>query len=264
MSLTRRSLGLALGAGLLAPTILRARPARPLVFAAASLESVLPQMAAALARTRLPAPRYSFGASSALARQIEQGAPADLFISADLDWMDYLDQRSLIARPTRRTLLTNTLVLIAPAASGARLRIGPNMPLAQTLGDGRLALADPASVPAGRYARAALTSLGGWASVESKVAPTDNVRSALAFVARGEAPLGIVYATDARAERRVRVVGAFPASTHPPIVYPAALTIRSATNPAAAASLRFLGGPAAGAIFRQAGFGLARQGERVG
>jgi molybdate transport system substrate-binding protein len=264
MTLTRRSLGLGVGVGLLAPTGLWAQPSGLLVFAAASLQDVLPRMRSALARARLPAPRYSFGASSALARQIEQGAPADLFISADLDWMDYLGQRNLIAHPTRRNLLTNGLVLIAPAASRTRLRIGPNMPLAQALGDGRLALADPASIPAGRYARAALTALRVWPSVEAKVAPADNVRSALAFVARGEAPLGIVYATDARAEPRVRVVGTFPASTHPAIVYPAALTSRAAASAAAAAILRFLGSPAAGAVFRQTGFGLARQRERAG
>jgi molybdate transport system substrate-binding protein len=254
--LTRRSFTLAIGASALAAPAAIAQANSPLVFAAASLQDVLPQVGAELTRTRSVPVRYAFGASSALARQIEQGAPADVFISADLDWMDYLDQRNLIARPSRRNLLSNQLVLIAPATSSARIRIGRNMPLAQALGSGRLALADPASVPAGRYAQAALTSLGIWSQVAGKVAPADNVRGALAFVARGEAPFGIVYATDARAEPRVRVVGVFPETSHPPILYPGALCTHGREAQAGTLFLGFLQSPAATRFFRQAGFGV--------
>ena len=194
--------------------------------------------------------------SSALARQIEQGAPADLFLSADLDWMDYLDQRGLVVRASRRNLLSNQLVLIAPASSSVRIRILSNMPLARALGGGRLALADPAAVPAGRYARAALTRLQVWDSVAARLAPADNVRSALAFVARGECPLGVVYATDARAEPRVRVAGVFPEASPPPIVYPGAVVAGGRDPAGGAAVLGALQSPRAALIFRQAGFGV--------
>ena len=253
-SLSRRAFGLALGAATLAPAIGHAQPARPLVFAAASLTDVLPLVAAQTPATPV---RFSFGASSALARQIEQGAPADLFISADIDWMDYLQQRSLISPATRRNLLSNRLVMIAQATSALRVRIAPGMPIAGWLGQGRLALADPTSVPAGRYAQAALTRLGVWPQVSGKVAPADNVRGALAFVARGEAPLGIVYATDARAEPRVRVVGVFPENTHPPIVYPAAVCARTRDATGATRFLGFMQTPRAAAVFRAAGFRVA-------
>ena len=260
-TLSRRAFGVMLGASALAPSAVRAQANRPLVFAAASLQDVLPTVGAALTASQSVPVRYSFGASSALARQIEQGAPADVFLPADTDWMDYLDQRNLIVRASRRNLLSNQLVLIAPQASTLRLRIGPHMPIARALRAGRLALADPNSVPAGRYAKAALTALGVWPEVETKLAPADNVRGALAFVARGEAPLGIVYATDARAEPRVRVIGVFPPSSHPPIVYPGALTAHGREAQVAATFLGFLQTPRAAAIFRQAGFGvLARPG----
>ena len=250
--LTRRGFG-SLLAGLAAtPGLGWAEAAGPLVFAAASLQDVLPAAAA----TSGLQPRFSFGASSALARQIEQGAPADLFLSADLDWMDYLDQRGLIVRASRRNLLSNQLVLIAPAASTVRLRIGAGMPLARALGEGRLARADPAAVPAGRYARAALTALRVWDSVATRLAPADNVRGALAFVARGECPLGVVYATDARADPRVRVVDVFPESSHPPIVYPGAVVSGGRSQAAGAAVLGALQSPPAAAIFRRAGFGV--------
>ncbi|HET7197023.1 MAG TPA: molybdate ABC transporter substrate-binding protein [Burkholderiales bacterium] len=222
-----------------------------LVFAAASLKNALDEAAHAYAAGKVV---VSYGASSTLARQIESGAPADVFISADLDWMDYLGKRGLLLPGTRRDLLGNRLVLIAPATQPVKLAPAPGFALAKALGGGRLALADPASVPAGRYARAALEKLGVWDSVAGRLAAAENVRAALAFVARGEAPLGIVYATDAREEPRVRVAGVFPDDTHPPIIYPAAL-LRGA-RPGARELLDFLAGPRAGAIFEKHGFAL--------
>lgn len=220
------------------------------VFAAASLQTALTRIAAAYRGPGAPL-QVSFGASSAMARQIAQGAPADLFISADSDWMDWLAQRRLIAAGTRRNILSNRLVLIAPKASKVALKIAPGMPLAGALGGGRLAVADPVSVPAGRYGKAALTKLGIWDSVAGRLAPAENVRAALAYVARGETPLGIVYATDAHAEPRVRVVGTFPPATHPRILYPAALT---RVTPPGRAVLDYLAGPRAMAVFAAEGF----------
>jgi molybdate transport system substrate-binding protein len=199
----------------------------------------------------------SYAASSALARQIEAAAPADLFISADLEWMDYLAARRLIQPGSRVNLLGNRLVLIAPAGSAANFAVDRGMPLARTLGDGRLAMADPDSVPAGKYGKAALEALGAWNAVAARVARAENVRAALALVARGECPLGIVYATDAAAEPKVRVVGAFPTGTHPPIVYPAALTAASA-NPAARGFLEFLGSAETKPVFERYGFTVLR------
>jgi len=224
------------------------------VFAAASLTNVLQEAGDAYtAETKLPV-RFSFAASSALARQIESGAPADVFVSADQDWMNYLQARNLLAPATRANIVANTLVLVAPADSNIALRIAPGFALAAALGaDGRLATGDPASVPVGKYAQAALTKLGIWPSVEKRVVAADNVRTALNFVARGEAPLGIVYASDAKTEPKVRVVDTFPASTHEPITYPAAAT--STAGPGAAAFLKFLRGPTARALFDRAGFG---------
>lgn len=225
------------------------------VFAAASLQNALNDVGAAYTRrTRQPV-RFSYAASSAIARQIAQGAPADLFISADLEWMDYVAQRRLILPASRRNLLAGRLVLIAPANSKVQLAVRPGMPLARALGRGRLAMAAP-DVPAGRYGRLALTSLGVWKSVEGRVAPAENVRSALQFVARGEAPLGIVYETDAKLDRRVRIVGVFPTSSHPSIVYPAALTMRGARSRAAAGYLAYLSGPEATVVFRRYGFSV--------
>jgi molybdate transport system substrate-binding protein len=230
-----------------------APPAPPVtVFAAASLKNAMDDVIAAFtARTHIPA-RADYGASSALARQIEQGAPADVFVSADVDWMDYLAKRNLIAPGSRRDLLTNHLALVAPATSHVTLRIAPGMPLAAALGPDRLAIAGP-DVPAGRYAQASLTALGVWASVQDKLARAESVRAALAFVARGETPLGIVYDTDAKVEPKVRIVGLFPDASHPPIIYPAALTAAS-RNPGGSAFLRFLGGREAAAIFHRYGF----------
>jgi molybdate transport system substrate-binding protein len=225
------------------------------VFAAASLQDALNDVGAAYTRRTGQPVRVSYAASSAIARQLEQGAPADLFVSADRAWMDYAVQRRLVAPGSRRDLLSNRLVLIAPANSKAQLPVRPGMPLAQALGGGRLAMAAP-EVPAGRYGRAALTSLGVWPSVEARVAPAESVRAALQFVARGEAPLGIVYETDAKLDRRVRIVGVFPASSHPPIVYPAGLTARGAESRAAGGFLAFLSGPEASAIFRRYGFNV--------
>ena len=194
----------------------------------------------------------SYAASSALAKQIEAGAPADLFISADVEWMDYLQQRRLIKPDTRRNLLRNRLVLIAPADSQVSLNIAPGFPLAIVLGSGRLAMANPDAVPAGKYGKASLEALGVWRAVQSKVASTENVRAALVLVSRGEAPLGIVYRTDAAADPKVRVVGVFPENTHPPIIYPIAVTVDG--KPAAATFLSWLNTPEAHAIFQKHGF----------
>jgi molybdate transport system substrate-binding protein len=227
--------------------------AEPLVYAAASLTETLQQVATDYARERGRTVRLSFGSSATLARQIESGARADLFVSADQDWMDYLDQRGLVRKASRVDLLGNRLVLVAPADSRLVLKIGRGMPIRRALGaTGRLAVADPASVPAGRYAKAALASLGAWGEVEGRIVAAENVRMALRFVARGEAPLGVVYATDARAEPKVRVVGEFPAASHPPIVYPAALT--KGARPASAPFLQYLSGASARARFEAAGF----------
>ena len=208
------------------------------VYAAASLTEVLEDVAVAFtADSRIPV-RFSFGASSMLARQIEAGAPADVFISADQEWMDYLQTRGLIDPGTRHDIVANDLVLVAPVSSTLSLKIGPGFTLAAALGEaGRLALADPYSVPAGLYARTALVRLGVWSGVERRIVSADNVRTALNFVARGEAPLGIVYATDARVEPRVRVVDVFPAATHAPITYPAAAAAGSSAGRCSVRSL---------------------------
>lgn len=225
------------------------------LFAAASLQESLTEAGHLWSRSSGVPVRFSFGASSAIARQIAQGAPADLFLSADLEWMDWLAGKALIVPASRRNLLSNALVLIAPARSQTRLTVGGGMPLARALGPGRLAVADTNAVPAGRYAKAALTSLGVWRSVENRLLPAESVRAALAYVSRGEAPLGIVYATDARADPKVRVVGTFPAASHPPIVYPAAL-VAASRHRGAAGLLGFLQGAQASAAFRRHGFGV--------
>jgi len=230
-----------------------AQPHAPVVLAAASLQEALGDAADAFAAAGHPRPVLSFAASPALARQIEAGAPADLFISADMEWMDHVERRGLIARGTRTAFLGNRLVLVAPAASPLRLAIRRGFPLAQALGNGRLAMADPDSVPAGRYGRAALKHLGVWESVSGRITRAENVRAALMLVARGEAPLGIVYATDAAAAKDVRVVATFPEGSHPPIRYPVARLARS-TDPEAEAFRRFLVSPAAMEIFRRRGF----------
>ena len=223
-----------------------------LVFAAASLTNAVQELAADYEKTAHVEVKSSFDASSSLARQIEAGARADVFFSADTAWMDYLQQRNLIQPATRRDLLGNTLVLIAPTGSPIKLKIAPNFPLADALGKGRLATGDPDSVPVGRYARSALTTLGVWAEVAPRMVRAENVRDALMYVARGEAPLGIVYGSDALVDKAVRVVDTFPANTHPPIVYPIALT-RTARS-AAAAFEAYLASPQAERIFVKYGF----------
>ena len=219
------------------------------VFAAASLKNALDEVAA-LSPSK---PAISYGASSALARQIENGAPAQVFISADLEWMNYLEGKNLIRSATRRNLLGNKLVLISPAASGVVADVRPGFALDVLLGAGRLAVGDPQHVPAGKYAKAALEKLGVWDRVSAKLAPSENVRVALALVARGETPLGIVYATDAAAEQKVRVVATFPDGLHAPIVYPVALTA-AAKDPAAAEFAALLSSPAARKVFEKHGF----------
>jgi molybdate transport system substrate-binding protein len=233
-----------------------ARPAlaqRPLtVFAASSLTDVLQAMGRAWRSQGGAELRFSFASSAVIARQVEAGAPADVVISADLEWMDHLQGRALIRNATRTSLAGNRLVLVAPASSKVRLRLARGAPLGRSLEGGRLALGDPDTVPAGRYARQALIALGLWDQVAGRLAPAENVRTALQFVARGEAPLGVVYATDARIEPRVRLIDAFPTNTHPAIVYPAALT-RSA-QPGAERFLAFARGSAGQAVFRRFGF----------
>ncbi len=229
-----------------------------IVFAAASLKNALDEVNLAYGADARGAARASYASSSVIARQIEAGAPADVFISADTDWMDNLAKHGLIAPGSRRDLLTNRLVLIAPKDSQIRLKIAPGMTLSAALRGGRLAIGGP-DVPAGRYAQASLEALGIWADVKDHLAPGENVRATLAFVARGEAPLGIVYETDALIEPTVRVVGVFPDSSHAPIVYPAAL-VAASRNPAARAYLGFLRGAQARAIFRRYGFGMEPHG----
>lgn len=222
------------------------------IFAAASLKNALDE-AAATWKSAGRGTSIAYGASSTLARQIENGAPAQVFISADLDWMDYLEKRGLIRKDTRRNLLGNSLVMVAPADRAQRVDLKPGFALAAMLGNGRLAIADPQSVPAGKYARAALEKLGVWTTVAKKVAPAENVRAALALVARGEAPYGIVYGSDAAAEPRVGVVATFDAALHPAITYPAAV-LSSSRDPNAGAFLAFLASPPVRDIFKKHGF----------
>lgn len=234
-----------------APVAAQTRP--PLVLAAASLQEAMTEAADAWARTGNPRPVVSFAASSALARQIISGAPADIFVSADESWMDAVATKGLIRQGTRVPFLTNRLVLISPANRAPRLWVRPGFPLARALGSGRLAMADPDAVPAGKYGKTALQRLGVWQQVARRIARAENVRAALALVERGEAPLGIVYATDAMASKGVRVAGAFPAASHPPITYPVAL-LRASTSAQAEPFRLFLISPRGKTIFRRHGF----------
>lgn len=227
------------------------------VFAAASLSESLSAAAQAYEAKTHRHVVLSFAASSLLAKQIEASAGADVFLSADEAWMDYLQKAGRIDAATRTDLLANALVLIAPKSSAIALEIRPGFELAKALNGGRLALADPDNVPAGRYAKEALTNLGVWSSVAAQLAPAENVRVALAYVARGEATLGIVYRTDALIEPAVRVVATFPAASHRPIVYPAAVV--KGAQPGAGAFLAFLRTAEAKAIFEKSGFSLAGQ-----
>jgi molybdate transport system substrate-binding protein len=223
-----------------------------LVFGAASLTNVLQDLGDAFTKqTSIPV-KFSFAASSALARQIESGAPADVFFSADLDWMDYLQKRNLIQPASRRDVVGNRLVLIAPGDSTIELKIKPHFALAAALGSKHLATGDPDAVPVGRYAREALTNLGVWDEVADRIVRADSVRSALAFVDRGEAPLGIVYETDAMVDKNVRVVDIFPATSHAPIVYPIALTVNAKAD--AAKFVAYVASPASDETFKAYGF----------
>jgi len=228
-------------------------PASLTVFAAASLTEVLQAVGDEYTKASHVPVRFSFAASSALAKQIESGAAVDVFMSADQDWMNYLDGKQLIDKRTRRDVLANRLALVAPADSNVALKIQPGFALLAALGpNGRLATGDPDSVPVGKYAKAALTSLGIWKDIEPRLVRAENVRAALAFVARGETPLGIVYQTDAKIEPKVRLVALFPESSHPPITYPVAAMTTAAAP--ARTFIEFLDSPAARAIFERAGF----------
>jgi molybdate transport system substrate-binding protein len=238
--------------GLLLPALLACSRADepadgPVVLAASSLQEALEEAADAWTAQGHPAPVLSFAASSALARQVEQGAPADLFISADEEWMDTLASENLLRAGTRTDLLSNRLVLVA--------RKGTTVRRLADLGGGKLALADPAAVPAGRYAKAALESLGEWPRIEANVVPAENVRAALALVERGEAALGIIYTTDALASDKVEVLETLPESSHPPIRYPAAV-LAGSKDADAVAFLAFLSSGAARRIFAKHGFGI--------
>jgi molybdate transport system substrate-binding protein len=253
----RRGLLLALILGFLAVPFLSAaaQAADVTVFAAASLKNAFDDAGKRYEAKTGDKVIVSYAASSALAKQIENGAPADIFFSADLDWMDYLEQNKLIDTASRHTLLGNTLVLIAPKDSTASLVIEKNFPLLQALGaDGKLAMASVDTVPAGKYGKAALTHLGVWEAVSPRVAQAENVRAALALVAKGEAPLGIVYGTDAKSEQAVRVVGTFPEDSHPKILYPVALT--ASAKPEARKFLEFLLSPEAAPSFEAQGFSI--------
>ena len=255
---TRRELLRALVAAIAIGAVILPFPARaedkgPMVFAAASLKDALDAVNANWQKESGIKATISFAASSALAKQIEQGAPADIFVSADEDWMDYLATRKLIKPETRFDLVGNKLVLIAPKDSKLTATIASGFPLASLLGDGHLAMADTASVPAGKYGKAALEKLGVWDGVKDRIAQAENVRAALALVSRGEAPLGIVYITDAKADPNVKVLDTFPEGTHAPILYPIAITAAS-TNKDAPAFLAYLKTATGQSVFEAQGF----------
>jgi molybdate transport system substrate-binding protein len=224
------------------------------VFAAASLKNALDDANKAFTAKNGVKTVVSYAATSALAKQIEAGAPADVFISADEQWMDYAVQHKLVKSDTRFDLLGNKLVLIAAKDSKlGNVPIGQGFDIAKLAGDGRIAVADVSSVPAGKYAKAALTKLGAWAGAEKKLAMAENVRAALAYVGRGEAPIGIVYATDAAVEPKVKVIGTFPDGSHPKIIYPVAATVTT-KNPDVAGYLAFLRSSTAKGVFEHYGF----------
>lgn len=229
---------------------------RPFVVAAASsLTDVMEAVAQAYVGEGHVAPRFSFAATSELVRQIEQGAQVDVFVSADAEWMDYLAGKSLVNAATRREVATNTLVLIAPAGKPFDMVIGPGMELRQMLDGGRIAIANPDGVPAGKYAKEALGLFGAWEELEGSIARTENVRAALRFVEAGEAAAGIVYETDALAAgNKVVIVGRFPTGSHAPIVYPAA-AVSSGNQDEAKAFLDFLATDKAKSVFAAEGFG---------
>lgn len=223
-----------------------------LVFAAASLKNALDDADAAYEKQSGTKVAASYAASGTLAKQLENGAPADLFISADLEWMNYVSDKKLIKPETRVDLLGNALVLVAPLGSTAKVKLVPGMHLLPLISDGRLAIGDPQSVPAGKYAETALEKLRAWDEVKDHLARAESVRAALALVSRGEAPLGIVYATDAAADKDVTVVATFPEDSHPPIIYPAA--VMATGKPEAVKFLAWLHTPAAAPFFTKQGF----------
>jgi molybdate transport system substrate-binding protein len=233
--------------------VARAQTGDVLVFAAASLKNAVDDIAAQWQRETGKKAVISYAASNTLIKQIEQGAPADIFISADLDWMDYGQQKNLIKPETRSNLLGNRIVLIAPKDSSVKVDIKSGFDLAAVLKDGKLAMGDVNAVPAGKYGKAALEKLGAWDGVKDKIAQAESVRAALLLVSRGEAPLGIVYQTDAAADPGVKIVGTFPSDSHPPIIYPIALT-KDSKNPNAQAFLDYLRSPAARPLFERQGF----------
>jgi len=243
----------AIGFSLLLPVAAHAEDKGPVVFAAASLKDALDAVNAEWKKESGKQATISYAASPALAKQIEQGAPADIFVSADEDWMNYLADRKLIKPETRFDLVGNKLVLIAPKDSKLTATIASGFPLASLLADGHLAMADTASVPAGKYGKAALEKLGVWDGVKGKIAQAENVRAALALVSRGEAPLGIVYATDAKSDPKVKVLDTFPESTHAPILYPIAITA-SSTSKEAPSFLPYLKTASAQSVFEAQGF----------
>ncbi len=231
---------------------------RPLtIFAAASTTNALTEIMKLHESRGGGKVSASFASSSTLAKQIENGAPADIFLSADQKWMDYLDQRKLIEPGSRGDLLGNRVVLIAPADSPLKAEIKPGFPLLQWLGEGRLSMGDPDHVPAGLYGKEALTRLGLWKQIEPRLARAGDVRAALALVERGECPLGVVYSTDAAISARVKVVAAFPADSHKPVVYPVGIVVGKA-SPAARAMLELLRSPQGMAIFKKYGFTATR------
>jgi molybdate transport system substrate-binding protein len=242
-------------AGLLLSAGASAQARDVVVFAAASLKNALDEAGAAWTRDTGRRVVMSYAASSALAKQIEAGAPADLFFSADLDWMDYAAAKRLIKPDSRVSLLGNSLVLIAPKGSSLKVDLKPGLDLAAILGSHRLAMGHVNAVPAGKYGKAALEHLGAWAGVKDRIAQTENVRAALLLVSRGEAPLGIVYRTDAASDPSVTIVATFPEGSHPPIVYPVALT-KDSDSPDAASFLAFLRSDKAKPFFEKQGFAV--------
>lgn len=253
----RRVLGLALAAATaFAPAVASAQSDGMVIFAAASLKNALDEIATGWSKeSSKPMPKISYASSSALAKQMEQGAPADLFISADLDWMDYVAKKNLIKADTRVNLLGNKIVLIAPKDSKAAVDVKQGFDLAKALAGGKLAMGNVDAVPAGKYGKAALEKLGAWDGVKDKIAQAENVRAALLLVSRGEAALGIVYSTDAAADPNVKIVGTFPADSHPPIIYPAAVT-KDAKSADAKPFLDYLKSAKARPAFEKQGFAV--------
>jgi molybdate transport system substrate-binding protein len=262
----RRILGLAggLAAALLAlgppKTPVQAQSSDIVIFAAASLKNALDAINAQWQKETGKKATISYGASSALAKQLEQAAPAQMFISADLDWMDYVAQKNMIKPETRSNLLGNRIVLIAAKDTAQPVEIKAGFDLAKVLGDGRLSMANVDAVPAGKYGKAALEKLGVWGSVSGKIAQAENVRAALLLVSRGEAPAGIVYQTDAASDPNVKIIGTFPEDTHPRIIYPIALTV-GANHPDAAAFLDYVKSAKAKSLFEAQGFSVLAPGQ---